>query len=220
MSSINTNYTFYYSQPENYKFSHDSVFLARLVHELLAARKMAGWRALDLCAGCGIVGLDFLFHGLQANHDVPARFDFMEIQDEYEAHFTANRMRLAEYKGEAHWWPLNYNALQGEAFAGLYDLILCNPPYFRLGQGKLSPSAFKNRCRFYIDSDYESLIEGILAALKPGGEAYILLRDLSDHGFNLWQDTISRLDGRARLDLVGDVRGTDLARIFKRRDDA
>ncbi|MBV2168118.1 MAG: hypothetical protein KUL82_05355 [Bdellovibrio sp.] len=65
MSSINPHYTFHYSQPEEYRFSHDSVMLARKVFERVSASAMENWRGLDLCSGCGIVGLDFLFHALK-----------------------------------------------------------------------------------------------------------------------------------------------------------
>lgn len=79
MASINSHFTFNYSQPEEYRLSHDSVFLAREIFEQLSALDLAGKRGLDVCAGCGIVGLDFLFHRRAAGQSVPEIFDFLEV---------------------------------------------------------------------------------------------------------------------------------------------
>lgn len=193
MSSINPHYTLNYSQPEAYRFSHDSVFLARQVFERVAARVRPDWRVLDLCAGCGVVGLDFLFHCREADLAQPARVDFLEVQDEvYRPHFIENVQRF----GEAHSY-LNFVAgTFTEPPPSTYDLILCNPPYFNRGSGKLSPSEFKNRCRFFMDGDKPELISFVRQALKPEGRAYILMREVPEG---------------ARTS--GDIRGTPLVEI-------
>ena len=83
MSSINCHYTFNYSQPSGYRLSHDSVFLARSVHEHLAEVNLNNTKALDICSGSGIIGLDFLFHRREAGKDIPDSFDFLEVQNDY-----------------------------------------------------------------------------------------------------------------------------------------
>ena len=62
MSSINNFFTFNYQQPNEYHFSHDSVFLARKAFEYVQSNYTSYDQVLDLCAGCGVVGLDFFFH--------------------------------------------------------------------------------------------------------------------------------------------------------------
>jgi tRNA1(Val) A37 N6-methylase TrmN6 len=57
-----------------------------------------------------------------------------------------------------------------------YDLILCNPPYFNPTEGQLSPSQFKNRCRFFIDATQAELLIALAKMLKPNGEAFVLSR--------------------------------------------
>jgi tRNA1Val (adenine37-N6)-methyltransferase len=212
MSSINEHFTFHYSQPEAYRFSHDSVFLARRVFELYADQSIKGKTILDLCAGCGIVGLDFLFSRQTHALDLPRSCDFVEVQEVYAAHFALNRTHI---KGvELNFLPHNY------ASAGLlesnYDLILCNPPFFRPGHGRLSPSEFKNRCRFFIDSDLITLMQVIQRALNQrGGVAYVLLRDLRAHGSDIESEARRALGDSAQLWRIGEIRGTGLFKITR-----
>jgi len=202
-SSINPHYTFKYVQPEEYHFSHDSVFLARRAFELLREDDLSSFRVLDLCAGCGVIGLDFLFHLSAAGRPMPKSCDFLEVQDVYADFFAEN----ARFVSGTELRFLNFN--YAELAADRYDLILCNPPFFREGQGALSPSTFKNRCRFFLDSDFRTLLESIDRSLA--GRAFILLRDLREHGVDVAAEARQVLGDR--LQHVGEIRGTGLFRI-------
>lgn len=212
MSTINQHPTFSYSQPEAYHFSHDSVFLAREVFERCASRISPTDHILDLCAGCGVVGMDFLFHCRAALGITPAACDFVEVQSEYTNHLRQNGMRLGAQGCVLRFLLKNYSTLLVPEFGQKYDLVMCNPPYFRVGQGKMSDSEFKNRCRFFMDSDFATLIKVIQHVLKPSGEAYVLLRELSDHGIDAYKEAQSITT--ANLEIVGDIRGTKLLRIL------
>ena len=196
MASINPYYTFQYSQPGDYRFSHDSVFLARRVFELVREEVSADWRILDLCAGCGIVGMDFLYHCRSELQITPKDFDFLEIQSEYEEHFEINKQRL--HLPDTNIRFLNRNYVDADP-SRQYNLILCNPPYFNPRAGKLSPSPFKNRCRFFMDATPEELIAAIERSLLPGARAYVLSRSPSP-------PTTRHL----RTQPIGDIRGTPL----------
>lgn len=209
MSSINTRPTFQYSQPDEYRFSHDSVFLAQFVFDRVKGRLSPEYAVLDLCAGCGIVGLDFMFHSQKELGFVPGQFDFLEVQEIYRSHFDQNVNRLGEVDSKMRFLNANYSDLLN-AHASQYDLILCNPPYFLKNEGTLSPSDFKNRCRFFIDSDIETLVRSITYVLKPGGEAYLLLREEK-----LLARIASLLVQNEVAQLVGDIRGTPLVIISK-----
>ena len=174
---------------------------------------LSGARALDICSGSGIVGMDFLFHRREAQQTVPQSFDFLEIQDDYRAHFSENTQRLGPISTAFHFVNRNYNDLQTAEFAEAYDLILSNPPYFFTWQGKLSPSEFKNRCRFFIDSDLKNLLLGIAYSLKKTGVSYLLLRDLPEHGWNVMEEAEKICKDKLRIEVLGDVRGTHFVRL-------
>jgi len=178
VSSINRHPTFHYSQPSEYHFSHDSVFLAREVYERHNDQLAKdGIKILDLCAGCGIVGMDLLFHQLKEK-SFNGEIDFLEIQSVYESHFKKNTEIIQGYFPDH---SLKFNFIQ-QNYADVtpakkYDFILSNPPYFLVGQGVQSPSEFKNRCRFFMDADWQTMLSFMQASLKPEGQAYFLVRD-------------------------------------------
>lgn len=213
MSSINPHYTFNYSQPPEYHFSHDSVFLSRRIFEHLSETDLSDFRALDICSGSGVVGMDFLFHRRQENQTLPASFDFLEIQEAYLPHFLENQNRMGPISTQMNFVHRNYNDLQTPEFAQVYDLILTNPPYFFTWQGKLSPSEFKNRCRFFIDSDLKNLLWGIAAGLKKTGVSYLLLRDLPEHKWDVIKEAEKICEGKLKITVLGDVRGTHFIRL-------
>lgn len=213
MSSLNPHFTFQYSQPEDYHFSHDSVFLARRSFEILHQQGFAGKQALDLCSGCGVVGLDFLFHCQSENTKIVEGFDFLEVQDVYLPHFAENLSRASLQDVTTRFVLGSYADLKNQE--PKYDLILSNPPYFRVGQGKMSPSDFKNRCRFFIDSDFRTLLESLRDSLNDHGQAFFLLRDLDDHGFDPQKEAHKILSESGTLVRLGDIRGTSFM-LFKR----
>lgn len=207
MSSINPHFTFEYSQPEDYRFSHDSVFLARHVFEHLQAKDISQTRMLDLCAGCGVVGLDLLFH-LHSNGKSPAAMDFLEVQEIYRPHFALNKNNL-NIKTELQFICDNYTLLKEPEYKNKYDVIVSNPPYFLPQQGKLSPSEFKNRCRFFLDASFSDLMLAIENALTPEGTAFVLVRPLKDHKIDLLQ----KLPPSLRIAESHNIRGTDVLHL-------
>ncbi len=214
-SSINCHPTFQYSQPDEYHFSHDSVFLARKVHDLIKLESSKNLIGLDLCAGCGIVGLDLLFH-FQGQNLMPFReFEFIEVQEIYFPHFKENIKHLPHVIDRLKFSLMNYSKLCEDNFSEKYDLIVSNPPFFIPDQGILSPSEFKNRCRFFIDASFETLIKGIANSLKVRGQAYLLIRNLEPHGIDLIKVAQGVLSPSATISFIGDVRGTNLAKITK-----
>lgn len=213
MSSINSHYTFKYSQPDEYHFSHDSVFLARRVSDLIKSQELKSNYVLDLCAGCGIVGLDLVFH-LGSDCKIKT-VDFVEIQECYKPHFLKNAASISKLllpMPKLNFINKNYDTFVPDLRK--YDVIVCNPPYFRKGHGALSKSDFKNRCRFFIDSDFVQLIRAIDISLSSVGKAFILLKSLNIHGIDLEKEFLE-LKLNLRLIKLPPIRKTDFYEISR-----
>lgn len=171
--------------------------------------------ALDLCAGCGIIGLDLLFHLKNESNLKIADFDFIEVQQQYELHFWENVRRSAVTNVQCRFLNQNYAHVLESIDRKEYDLIVCNPPYFDKDQGKWPPSELKLRSRFFIDSNLTTLIEFIVRKLTSKGNAFVLIRDQSDHGANLIQAIEIQCLNRLKIERLEDIRGTSLLRFSK-----
>lgn len=207
-------FTMEYDQPNEYRFSLDSVEAPKVVAQrcLCALKddseleKLKSYRVLDLCAGVGVMGLELSFYLPQI-----AEFHFVEVQSIYRSYFCENLKRRARSDWAVYFHEMNYEKLIADPkWRGQFDLVLCNPPYFVPGQGLLSPSEFKNRCRFFLDSSFEKLVQAIAWVLKPQGEAYVLIRDLKDHGLSHLQTLLPETQRHLKISKVADIRGTDL----------
>jgi tRNA1(Val) A37 N6-methylase TrmN6 len=211
--SKNSIYTFDYFQPEEYRFSLDSVFLAQIVaNHLKNQDKIDSLQVLDLCAGCGVIGLELSIHLPQLS-----ALDFVEVQSIYREYFENNLTGIhGKNKTHFNFLEMNYEQLLQDQFKDKYDYIVSNPPYFFPGEGMLSPSNFKNRCRFFLDSNFDSYITSILHVLKNTGEAFILVRPGTHHGRNLLAEIQKNISGLASADIFNEVRGTNVIRIAKK----
>jgi tRNA1Val (adenine37-N6)-methyltransferase len=205
-------FTYQYTQPDEYRFSMDSILFAEYLANVLQAHaRLADLQVLDVCAGCGVIGLELSFYRPELRH-----IDFVEVQAVYEPFFQHNISLVNNPALQLTWYLLNYEALLDEAWSNRYDLIISNPPYFQPQQGILSPSEFKNRCRFFLDSTFKHFILAITNALKSQGQAYFLLRPLHQHGFDSFAATVGYLEGApATATKVACIRGTDVICITK-----
>jgi tRNA1(Val) A37 N6-methylase TrmN6 len=211
-SSLNNAFTYNYTQPDEYHFSLDSIQLAKFVAtQLEFYPDLGALRILDLCAGCGVIGIELSWH-------LPAlrQIDFIEIQDIYTDYFYQNVANIKRPEMKFRWHILNYDALHKEEWEGNFDLIISNPPYFQLGHGVLSPSQFKNRCRFFLDSTLQNYIRALEHSLARKGKAYFLLRPLKQHGFDLLSDIQKTLQETATtVKKISEIRGTDIILLEK-----
>ena len=206
------NFTYNYKQPDRYHFSLDSIHLARFVAtQLKSHTDLGSLGVLDLCAGCGVIGIELSWH-LQAIRQI----DFIEVQDIYTDYFYQNTANVNRPELQFRWHLLNYDALHEKNWEGTFDLIVSNPPYFQPGHGVLSPSNFKNRCRFYLDSSFENYIRALENSLANKGKAYFLLRALKQHGYDLFSDIQKLLQGTSvTAKKIAHLRGADIIFLEK-----
>jgi tRNA1Val (adenine37-N6)-methyltransferase len=211
----NPDFTYNYFQPMEYRFSLDSVFLAKKIGQHVNKNPREQLQVLDLCAGCGIIGLELSIHS-----KIELKIDFLEIQEIYLSFFNKNvEMIYPNQNNNSERFKFihsNYTELLAPAYKETYDLILCNPPYFFKGEGLLSPSEFKNRCRFFLDSDFENLILAILHSLKLGSSAYLLVRSGIHHGREPLKEITRLVSPLAEAFIFDNIRGTDIIEIRKK----
>jgi tRNA1(Val) A37 N6-methylase TrmN6 len=196
--------SFEYSQPDAYHFCQDSILAPREIARDLRDADVE--RALDVCAGCGVMGFE-LMHAL--GRSLP--FDFLDVQDDFEPHFRRN-LEITGFKGT--WISANYSVLSSPEWSERYDLIVANPPYFFEQEGSLSASPLNNRARFFLDADLKTLLRGVRNTLRPKGRAYLLMKSGKQHGRDAF--TSARIElFDCHLERLADIRGTDLVRITK-----
>lgn len=138
-----------------YHFTSDSILLAKFA----AAKR--GDRVADFCAGCGVVGFQFLLENRQI-----ATLSIFELQKELAnlAKKTIEYNRLQNV--EVIQMPLQ-EYIQKDA-SEAFDIILCNPPYERAGFAK--EEYHKAICRKEITIKLEEIVQIASKKLKFGGK--------------------------------------------------
>lgn len=205
-------FTYEYSQPAEYHFCQDSVLFPKFIAQYLRAYPVTEeFRVLDVCAGCGVIGFELAHYDPRLK-----KIDFLELQEPFREHFNANLQITEKSPEDFRFIQANFSELKKPEFANRYDLIVGNPPYFFPGEGRLSPSDFQNRCRFFLDGDLRTLLEGVLNGLKPNtGVAFLLVKSGEKHGRRSLRDLTLWLAGRGTVQIATEIRGTSVLKISK-----
>lgn len=144
---------------KGYRFSMDAVILSRLI------RSTDRDEILDIGTGCGVVPLivSRLFRF--------ARFTGIEIQTEL---YQIARKNV-EAEGLEKVKILNADIRKSSKIPGAkYDIIISNPPYFKIGSGRLNSDKEEIGARHERDLTLEDLIRSCKNMLKPKGQLYLI----------------------------------------------
>ena len=118
-----------------------------------------GWKVCDLGTGCGIIPL------LWCRRGAPFEIDAFEIREEA----ADMARRAAELCGVSiHVSCTDFRRL-GSSFAGKYDLVACNPPYFPLGSARQSAYPAKKTARHESCCSLDDVAAVSARLLKFGG---------------------------------------------------
>lgn len=169
-----------YSQPKEYHFSRNSIELAEFVCENYNQLPL---NILDLCSGCGVIAIEYY---LRSNST--ARFSFIELQsDVFKKHLEENIRKSSIDVNEIHF--VDFRKLKSTS---KFDLILCNPPYFKAEKSRLSDNKIKNLCTHFNGNFFDELLTFTSKRLNEQGKAYILCRSdfLEKDFFSKWKDCI------------------------------
>lgn len=153
-----------YQQPSFYRFSEDSIWLARAAREVAPASCKS---LLDIGCGCGVVGIE-LSNGLPNLETIA----LVEKQKEFLA-FIKENLKLAHRQDIFEIVQSDFLQWKDER---LFDLVVSNPPYFKEGHGRASPDTNTQACRFFEGIELSEFYEAARAKLAPGGMGLMLIR--------------------------------------------
>lgn len=144
------------TQPRRgYRFSLDAPLLADFMSP-------ARGRAADLGSGSGVIALALAMRA-------PAlQVDAVELQPELAelARRNAADNGLAP-RVKVH--QVDLRQLAGVLEAGAYDLVVCNPPYQPLEQGRVSPESQKAIARHEVACTLDDVVAAAKRLLRSGG---------------------------------------------------
>lgn len=149
-----------------YRFAIDAVILANFVH--LRKRE----KVLELGTGCGII---LIFLALK--HPQVKKFFGLEIQKPlvYQAKRNVELNRLNE---KIQILYANMKDVK-KFFPPLsFDVVISNPPYYRLGAGRINPMAEKAIARHEIMGSLLDVAKICIHALREKGRLYLIYPSL------------------------------------------
>ncbi len=159
-----TTDTFYHGEvivkqlKKGYRFAIDSPILAAFLPR-------SAKPAMEVGCGVGVVSLLALYRG-----KFPA-VTGIEIQEALHC--------LAVENAAANGFNRRFHVIRGDfkkIHPGIRNVqtIFCNPPFFKAGQGRLSPDMTIRLARFEIALDLAGLLQGCAAALAPRGKLFLI----------------------------------------------
>ncbi|KJS18796.1 MAG: hypothetical protein VR72_21555 [Clostridiaceae bacterium BRH_c20a] len=144
-----------------FRFSLDAVLLAHF------ATVKKGYKVIDLGTGTGVIPLILTTRALELN------ITGVEIQEEV-AQRAKRSLALNQLKNIKIITADLRNL--GEEHLGHYDLVISNPPYLTLNQGKISPSEEIALSRHEIKCSLEDLIRSAQKLIKNQGRFALIHR--------------------------------------------
>ena len=163
-----------YCQPEFYKFSEDSLFLANESSKLIKDSFPKGFsiKGLDLCSGCGVVGIETM----RQLEDV-SFFHFLELQSLFKDFFQKNALFFLnnDQRSKVEFYNSDFDSFLPNPNIK-YNLITSNPPYFKRENNRLGLDERRNLCRFFTGTDFTNFLNFIYGSLDRLGVALFLGR--------------------------------------------
>jgi tRNA1Val (adenine37-N6)-methyltransferase len=160
---------------QGYRFSIDALLLAHF------AEPRPDDRIIDLGTGCGIVPLILLFR------KKAKKVTGVEVQPSL-ADLARRNAALNRCTSRFQVWEEDLRKLDQKVKRESFDLVLTNPPYRRVGSGRVNPHEEKAVARHEIKANLDDVLrsahyllkdKGRLAMIYPASRAADLMRGLS-----------------------------------------
>lgn len=140
-----------------YRYSIDAVILASHVHPQPTDR------ILDLGTGCGIIPLIIGFrHPGVKLYGVEIQHDLAEIaQGNIAANNLENRVIIL---------PVDMKTLKPSSLSDPMDLVVSNPPFYRIASGRINPDSQRAIARHELRVTLEDVLKAAEGVLRTGGK--------------------------------------------------
>lgn len=148
---------------DSYRFSVDSILLVNFI------RVKNYEQIIDLGTGSGIIPL--LLFGKRKGLSIYG----VEIQ-EYLADMAKRSVKLNQLQDHITIVREDFRNIKKIFKNNQFDVVVSNPPYISIGQGKINPLNSKAIARHEIKCDLEDLISASNYLLKNKGRIYLIYR--------------------------------------------
>ena len=190
---------------DHYRFSIDSILLANFI-QLKNYEKV-----IDLGTGSGVIPL--LLYGKKKGLSIFG----IELQKEL-ADMAKKSVELNHLQNCIIIMQEDLRKLKGIFRSGYFDVVVSNPPYISLGQGKVNPSDSQAIARHEIKCELEDIISISNHLLKNKGRIYLIYKSsklnhliLTLKKYNIETKILqfihSNFQEPANLVLVGGIKG-------------
>lgn len=152
-----------YLQPDFYRFNQDSIQLVKWIAMSISKAE----RIIDLGAGSGIIGIEL------ARILNPRKLTLIELQKEFESYLAHN---VREFLPADMLHEIVISSFSDYFTNEKYDLVVCNPPYYLPGQGKMAKNTNRAIARTFLADSWGILMNKIFELLAHGGRGYIVLK--------------------------------------------
>ena len=145
-----------------YHFTSDSLLLA--YYTKMSPKSIAA----DLCSGSGVVGI------LAAHLNKVKSMTLIELQPD----LAEMCERSVKINGGENVSVLNADVKDAYKLLGRerFDAVCCNPPYYRVGEGKTREDEGVALCRHELRLTLEEMVKRVSEILKFGGRFYVVYR--------------------------------------------
>jgi len=146
---------------DGYRFSIDALLLARFVQPRRTDR------VIDLGTGCGVIPLILLFRR-EAQKVIG-----VEIQPAL-AEIARRNAALNRFVNRFPIWEKDLKTLRPKSGQGNFDLVLTNPPYRKVGSGRVNPEGEKAVARHELNATLTDVLRTASFLLKPRGRLCLI----------------------------------------------
>lgn len=164
LEDLQFNNLFIIQDTKGYRFTSDAVALANFV------KVKSGGNLIDLCSGSGIIGI------LASAKNKVSKTVLVEIQE----CLSDMSRRSVEYNKLENIEVVNapLQNISKTVGVGVYDTVVCNPPYKKCGTAKLlNENESIAIARHELTVTLEEIIKEASVLLKFGGEFYIINKE-------------------------------------------